>query len=52
MLGNEFDGLGDSWLEFCRQRATIPMARETDSLNLGVAAGIFVYEMMKSVRKT
>ena len=47
MLGNEFDGLSDRWLEFCTQRATIPMARDTDSLNLGVAAGIFVYEMMR-----
>ena len=27
MLGNEFDGLGDPWLEFCTQRVTIPMAR-------------------------
>jgi tRNA G18 (ribose-2'-O)-methylase SpoU len=47
MLGNEYDGLDDRWLEFCTQRATIPMARATDSLNLGVAAGIFVYEMMR-----
>jgi tRNA G18 (ribose-2'-O)-methylase SpoU len=47
MLGNEFDGLSGRWLEFCTQRATIPMARQTDSLNLGVAAGIFVYEMMR-----
>jgi tRNA G18 (ribose-2'-O)-methylase SpoU len=47
MLGNEFDGLDDPWLSYCGQRATIPMARETDSLNLGVAAGIFVYEMMR-----
>jgi len=47
MLGDEFDGLSDPWLSYCVQRATIPMARETDSLNLGVAAGIFVYEMMR-----
>jgi tRNA G18 (ribose-2'-O)-methylase SpoU len=47
LFGNEFDGLSDSWLEYCTQRATIPMAQETDSLNLGVAAGIFVYEMIR-----
>jgi len=47
MLGNEFDGLDEGWLEFCALRVTIPMARQTDSLNLGVAAGIFVYEMMR-----
>ena len=50
LLGNEFDGLDDRWLGYCVQRATIPMARETDSLNLGVAAGIFVYEMMRGRR--
>jgi tRNA G18 (ribose-2'-O)-methylase SpoU len=47
MLGNEFDGLDQSWLTYCSKRMTIPMARKTDSLNLGVAAGIFVYEMMR-----
>jgi tRNA G18 (ribose-2'-O)-methylase SpoU len=47
MLGNEFDGLDEQWLSYCSQRATIPMAPETDSLNLGVATGIFVYEMMR-----
>ena len=47
MLGNEFDGLADRWLSCCSQRATIPMARKTDSLNLGVAARIFVHEMLR-----
>jgi tRNA G18 (ribose-2'-O)-methylase SpoU len=47
MLGNEFDGLDDAWLSYCSRRVTIPMARQTDSLNLGVAAGIFVFEMMR-----
>ena len=51
MLGNEFDGLDDPWLDYCTQCATIPMARETDSLNLGVAAGIFAYEMMRSSKR-
>jgi tRNA G18 (ribose-2'-O)-methylase SpoU len=46
MVGNEFNGLEEQWLAYCAHRATIPMARQTDSLNLGVAAGIFVYEMM------
>jgi len=49
MLGNEFDGLADRWLSYCSQRVTIPMARQTDSLNLGVAAGIFAYEMMRGL---
>jgi len=50
MLGNEFDGLDDAWLRCCGQRVMIPMAGGTDSLNLGVAAGIFVYEMIRGRR--
>jgi tRNA G18 (ribose-2'-O)-methylase SpoU len=49
VLGNEFAGLDDRWLPYCSRRATIPMARTTDSLNLGVAAGIFTYEMMRGI---
>jgi tRNA G18 (ribose-2'-O)-methylase SpoU len=47
MLGNEFDGLDEHWLSYCSHRLTIVMARQTDSLNLGVAAAIFAYEMMR-----
>lgn len=50
VFGNEFDGIRDHWLDECHQRVTIPMHRGTDSLNLGVAAGIFVYDMMKRQR--
>ncbi len=49
MLGNEYDGLGEEWLALCDHRVTIPMAPGTDSLNLGVATGIFVYERMRGV---
>jgi len=45
LLGNEFDGLHQRWLTPCERRLTIPMRPGVDSLNLGVAAGIFVYEM-------
>lgn len=45
MMGNEFDGLGESWLSECQRRVTIPIHSTVDSLNLGVAAGIFLYEM-------
>ena len=48
LLGNEADGLRDDYLSLCDRRVTIPMRPGTDSLNLGVAAGIFVYEMMRS----
>ena len=49
MLGNEFAGLTDEWLDLCDHKITIPMAAGTDSLNLGVAAGVFVYERMRSL---
>ena len=48
LFGNEMDGLASDWLNLCDRRVTIPMARDVDSFNLGVAAGIFLYEMMKT----
>jgi tRNA G18 (ribose-2'-O)-methylase SpoU len=51
MLGNEFDGLSDEWLALCDQKITIPMAPGSDSLNLGVAASVFIYERMRSTLK-
>jgi tRNA G18 (ribose-2'-O)-methylase SpoU len=49
MLGNEFDGLRDEWIALCDHKVTIPMAPGTDSLNLAVAAGVFVYERMRKL---
>lgn len=48
LLGNEMTGLVAPWLDCCDRRVTIPMPPEVDSLNLGVAAGIFFYEMQKN----
>ncbi len=45
LVGNETAGLRDGWLSQCDQRVTIPMQAGVDSLNLGVAAGIFLYTM-------
>jgi tRNA G18 (ribose-2'-O)-methylase SpoU len=50
LLGNEFEGLPGDCLALCDHRATIPMRPRVDSLNLGVAAGIFVYEMTRAAR--
>jgi tRNA G18 (ribose-2'-O)-methylase SpoU len=47
VFGNEYHGIRAPWLEPCNRRVTIPMKPGTDSLNLGVAAGIFLYEMTK-----
>jgi tRNA G18 (ribose-2'-O)-methylase SpoU len=43
LFGNEAQGLGREWLDACERRVTIPMKRGTDSLNVAVAAGIFLY---------
>ena len=45
LIGNEADGLASAWLTHCERRITIPMVGGVDSLNLGVAAGIALYEL-------
>jgi tRNA G18 (ribose-2'-O)-methylase SpoU len=42
LVGAEFAGLGDAALAACTHRARIPMAEGVDSLNVGVAAGVFL----------
>lgn len=43
LLGNEDAGLPESYLAHCDRRVTIPMSKGVDSLNVAVAAGIFLY---------
>jgi tRNA G18 (ribose-2'-O)-methylase SpoU len=43
VFGNEYDGLTSHWLAECDRLVTIPMNPTVDSLNLGVAAGIFIH---------
>jgi tRNA G18 (ribose-2'-O)-methylase SpoU len=47
LLGNEDSGLGTEWLEMCDHRVTIPMQSGTDSLNVTVAAGIFLHHFAR-----
>ena len=47
LFGNEANGLGSEWLEICDRRLTIPM-RAADSLNVAIAAGIFLYHFTTS----
>jgi tRNA G18 (ribose-2'-O)-methylase SpoU len=42
VVGAEFAGLSDTALSACTHRARIPMAEGVDSLNVGVAAGVFL----------
>jgi tRNA G18 (ribose-2'-O)-methylase SpoU len=51
VFGNEFDGLTPAWLAECDRRITIPMTRAVDSLNLGVAAGIFIHHWSAAQRE-
>jgi tRNA G18 (ribose-2'-O)-methylase SpoU len=43
VLGSEGHGLEARWIERCDRRITIPMRPGTDSLNVAVAAGIFLH---------
>ena len=50
LIGSEAHGLDDTWLQLADKPVTIPMALGTDSLNVGVAAGIFMHHYRTPVR--
>ncbi len=43
LFGSERHGLDRQWIELCDRRVTLPMHGSTDSLNLSVASGVFLY---------
>ena len=47
VVGNETDGSGEDVLAQADQVVRIPMAGEVESLNVGVATGIGVYELVR-----
>jgi len=47
VMGSEAFGLGPEWLEAADQRVVIPMAGAMDSLNLSVATGLLLYEVVR-----
>ncbi|CAN5690446.1 RNA methyltransferase [soil metagenome] len=47
LFGNEAQGLSPEHVALCDRRVTIPMKRGTDSLNVAVAAGVFLYHFSK-----
>ena len=51
IFGNEEKGLKTSTLKLCDVKAKIPIEGKLDSLNVSVAAGIFLYEIIRQ-RKT
>lgn len=43
LFGNEAHGLDPEWVQLCDRKVMIPMQGGTDSLNVSVSAGIFLY---------
>jgi RNA methyltransferase, TrmH family len=52
LMGSERHGLSDRHLEICDQVVSIPMVGKSDSLNLAMAAGIILYEILNHQRVT
>lgn len=50
MVGNEAQGIDQAVQDVCDIRVTLSMHEKTDSLNVGVAGGIFLYELTKHIR--
>jgi 23S rRNA (guanosine2251-2'-O)-methyltransferase len=47
LMGSEEDGISPDLLRLCDQRLRIPMSGQIQSLNVGVAAGIMLFEIAK-----
>lgn len=43
VLGSEGHGLDDRWRQLCPQQITLPMQAGIDSLNVAIAAAVFLY---------
>jgi tRNA G18 (ribose-2'-O)-methylase SpoU len=50
LFGSEGRGLQPEWVALCDRRITLPMHPGTDSLNVAVASGIFLYHFMRDSR--
>jgi RNA methyltransferase, TrmH family len=48
MLGEERKGLTKEQWDLCHHQVRIPMTADTDSLNLGVAGSLLMYEVMRA----
>lgn len=51
VVGSEEKGIPESLRSFCDTSITIPQGEEIDSLNLSVATGIVLYEVLKQYSK-
>ncbi len=51
VVGSEKDGLGDDWNEILDSKVKIPMHGLSDSMNVNVAAALFLYEALRAKSK-
>jgi TrmH family RNA methyltransferase len=51
VLGNEANGISDDLIQVCDETVKIPMEGQSESLNVSVAAGLIMYEVMKRQTK-
>ena len=47
VVGSEKDGLGSEWNSILGEKVKIPMSGLSDSMNVNVAAAVFLYEALK-----
>ncbi|WP_254513690.1 TrmH family RNA methyltransferase [Anatilimnocola floriformis] len=47
VLGSEGHGLDERWLQLCPQQITLPMRAGIDSLNVSIAAAVFLYHFRR-----
>ncbi len=47
IMGSEEDGISSEYLKLCDARAKIPLKGEIASLNVSVAAGVLLYEVLR-----
>ncbi len=52
IFGSEGNGISPAILEACDECVAIPMANDVDSLNVGAAAAVFLYEVNRQRNKT
>jgi tRNA G18 (ribose-2'-O)-methylase SpoU len=50
-MGSESEGLDPQWIRLCQRQVTIPMRQGAESLNVAVAAGIFLYHFSDRSRR-
>lgn len=47
VMGNEYEGISDNVLNTCSQKVKIPMVGTIESLNVSVAAGVVMFEILR-----